>query len=640
MATKGKWIKRQAAVLSLGVVIGGIGLLYPNQIELLELAFVDAAQELRGPRRVPDGITIVAIDDFSLQQASNTDLSERRDLRSLQHWPWPRRIYATVLDRLFACGVKAVGVDLLFDSPSIYGPNDDQVLAVNLKRFQPKVVLAAQVLESRGAVGGLSLLRATPALSAALGTNQHGLLNGFQDADGVIRQRPNTYATTVSKSLGKNTPRSLGVALLQAAELPVDHHVKWDGWLPLLDPYGPPRTIPTLSIWQLLEPNSYAALKESGQLRNQLVLIGPTATALQDLHQTAFARGAGMPGVEIHATEIANRIEGRSLLFPHKSPGWSLLLGVMVVLMALASQRWERPLTRLGILTATASGLLLLSLILIAQLGLEVGLVSLSAGALAAGVTSSAGATLKLQWQKRRLRQSLGRYLSPAVAAEIANQPEEADDILGGRLTEVVVLMTDIRSFTSFTQSMSASGQVPRLVERLNLYFSEVVEAIHQRGGTVDKFIGDAALAVFGAPIKRSSQVDAKAAIEAALDIEKRLAKLNQHWNNKGEESWEQVIVLSYGTVISGNIGSRSRMDYTVIGDAVNTASRLEKIAKQSNQTVVMSEDVAQLLGDQWTLEDLGSYEIRGQKAQHVYAIKSVHDKAKFRNKSSKEIEY
>ena len=122
-----------------------------------------------------------------------------------------------------------------------------------------------------------------------MGTNQHGLLNGFQDADGVIRQRPNIYATTVSKSLGKNTPLSLGVALLQAAELPVDHHVKWDGWLPLLDPYGPPRTIPTLSIWQLLEPNSYAALKESGQLRNQLVLLGPTATALQDLHQTAFA---------------------------------------------------------------------------------------------------------------------------------------------------------------------------------------------------------------------------------------------------------------------------------------------------------------------------------------------------------------
>ncbi|KZR62031.1 CHASE2 domain-containing protein [Prochlorococcus sp. MIT 1303] len=82
------------------MVIGGIGLLYPSPKELLELAFVDAAQELRGPRRAPDGITVVAIDDFSLQQASNTDLSERRDLRSLQPWPWPRKNYATVLDRL------------------------------------------------------------------------------------------------------------------------------------------------------------------------------------------------------------------------------------------------------------------------------------------------------------------------------------------------------------------------------------------------------------------------------------------------------------------------------------------------------------------------------------------------------------
>jgi len=140
----------------------------------------------------------------------------------------------------------------------------------------------------------------------------------------------------------------------------------------------------------------------------------------------------------------------------------------------------------------------------------------------------------------------------------------------------------------------------------------------------VDKFIGDATLAVFGAPIHRGNQAEASAAIEAALEIEARLRSLNQTWEQQGETSWQQVIVLSFGTVISGNIGSSRRMDYTVIGDAVNTASRLEAVAKQCQRTIVMSQGVADLVRDQWPLEDLGRFEIRGQTAQHVYALASV----------------
>ena len=262
--------------------------------------------------------------------------------------------------------------------------------------------------------------------------------------------------------------------------------------------------------------------------------------------------------------------------------------------------------------------------LLVSQWGIALRLISLSLGILSVGVVSSAEATVSLQLNRRRLKRSLSRYLSPAVASEIANQPEEADGLLGGKLTEVVVLMTDIRGFTAYTQAMSSSGRVVELVERLNVYFSEVVEALHGQGATVDKFIGDATLAVFGAPIHRGNQAEASAAIEAALEIETRLQNLNQTWEQQGEPSWQQVIVLSFGTVISGNIGSSRRMDYTVIGDAVNTASRLEAVAKQCQRTIVMSQGVADLVRDHWPLEDLGCFEIRGQTAQHVYALASV----------------
>jgi len=137
----------------------------------------------------------------------------------------------------------------------------------------------------------------------------------------------------------------------------------------------------------------------------------------------------------------------------------------------------------------------------------------------------------------------------------------------------------------------------------------------------VDKFIGDATLSIFGAPLNRGSSIEAELAVRAALEIEQRLEDLNQRWLASGLEPWQQVISLSFGSVISGNIGSRTRMDYTVIGDAVNTASRLEGVAKQHGHTVVLSESVAQLINGRWPLRDLGMIELRGQAPQHVFAL-------------------
>ena len=246
------------------------------------------------------------------------------------------------------------------------------------------------------------------------------------------------------------------------------------------------------------------------------------------------------------------------------------------------------------------------------------------ASIVALGLVSSGDATMRLQWQRRKLRRDLARYLSPAVAAEIAQQPDNAEALLGGRELNVVVLMSDIRGFTAFTQGMTRQGKVRELVERLNQYFGDVVDVIHSEGGTVDKFIGDAVLAVFGAPLQRSGSENALAAIRAALAMQQRLAQLNAQWRADGQPTWDQVIALSDGWVISGNIGSENRMDYTVIGDAVNTASRLESIAKQCNQTIVVSEGMATQLPEDIPLQNLGSFDIRGQGQQRVFALKTA----------------
>jgi adenylate cyclase len=608
-----------------GALIVGMGsLLLAPQQRALELSLATFAQELRGRRNPPGNISIVAIDDFSLQQAANADLSSDPALQTLRDWPWPRAIYGLLLDRLYDAGASSVAVDLLFDAPSSHGSRDDRRLAGVLGRYRPRTLLGAQVLESRGDVAGLSLSLPVVPLQAAAGASTAGLLNGPLDADGVIRKRPGDYADQLRSDLGPSVPPSLGQVLLRAGgHLDLSRMVPPLGrWLPLLDFYGPPRTISTVSIWAILESGSFRHLKDSGRFRDQMVLIGPTASVLQDLHRTAFSRAEGMPGVEVHATELANRMEGRTLWFWQPPDWWSLLLAFCAFMAALLAQRWDKPLIRLSVLAGLAVSFAVLSLLLIGVAGLALPLFTVAGTILLMGVVTSSDATLRLQWQRRRLRLALGRYLSPAVAAEISDQPAKADGILGGRSARVVILMTDIRGFTARTLKMTEENRVADLVNQLNQYFGEVVDSIDREGGIVDKFIGDATLAVFGAPVSRGDGIEAASALRAALRIRQRLCDLNSRWVGEGKEPWQQVIVLNFGTVISGNIGSSQRMDYTVIGDAVNTTSRLEAVAKQCNRDLVMSGSFVGLIDPSAVrCEHLGDFELRGHGIESAYGL-------------------
>ncbi len=615
-----QWLHRHSAVLILSGLVAVSGGLNSTWLSRLELRFAGVVQETRGLRKVPDRLMIVAIDDFSLQQAANVDLSDDPLLKSLSQWPWPRKIHATLLDRLIEAGATVVGFDLLFESPSSHGDADDAEFAEALERHREQVVLGVQVLSTRGPVAGMSLLDVTPGLHPADSTLHRGLLNGEPDSDGVIRRRPGQVTQSMREQLNAAIPDGLAIALLKKQNESADLSIHSRD---LLDPYGPPKTIPTLSIWELLEPQAYASIKKSGRLRNALILVGPTAAVLQDRHPAVFSGAEGMPGVELHATELANRLDSRSLRWIPAPPGWNLVMAILVIVTGVSAARFERPLPRLGLLLGAAGLLVAGSAGLIVWGGLLLPVLGVAGSVAVTGIVTSADATMRLQWQRRRLRRTLGRYLSPAVAAKIADQPEEADELLDGQLTDVVILMSDIRGFTAFTQEMTEQGNVKQLVDRLNTYFSEVVDAVHSEEGTVDKFIGDAVLAVFGAPLQKTSSTNVLAAIKTAIALQQRLAILNRAWIAEGQSPWDQVVVLSYGWVVSGNIGCASRMDYTVIGDAVNTASRLEAIAKQCGQAIVMSAAVAEHLSGDWPLQDLGTFPIRGQGEQRVFALQT-----------------
>jgi adenylate cyclase len=600
----------------------GFGL-FPDLYERWQLDLSSRSQELRGPRKPPTGVVIVGIDDYSLVQGQNADLSQDKELRRLANWPWPRAIYDRVLDRLFSAGARAVGFDLLFDTPSSHGPEDDAALATALRRHSGRVVLGAQVFESRGRVGGLTLSSAMPFLSEAAGPSSSGLLNGLQDPDGYIRLRPSTYAEQLRTSGMLDVPAGLSSQLIakgRLAEIPPPPILS--NWRPLVDPYGPPRTIPTIPIWEVLESGSFARLRDQGTFRNQVVLIGPTASVLQDIHRTAFAGAEGMPGVEIHAAEIANRLEGRALYIPPLAWYLAPLLGLGILAIGLASTRTEKPQLRLGYLTLLAGGMVYAGLILLSTTGAGIGLLGLSAFTFATGLVSAGDATVRLQWNRLRLRRMLERYLSPAVAAQIASQPEEADELLGGKVSDVVVFICDVRGFTQRSTQMSQEGKASELVLQLNEYFAVVVDTLQRKGAIIDKYMGDAVLAIFGVPLNRGMEVEVQSALEAILELQDKMVALNQRWADQGKDPWEQVMILSAGPVISGNIGCASRMDYTVIGDTVNMASRLEGVAKQSGRDIILSRVVGEHAAPEWALDRVGEFEIRGQGAQEVFTMK------------------
>jgi adenylate cyclase len=610
-----------------GVAVASAAWLLRGSLLVLESQAVDLLQELAGPRRPPANIAIVAIDDLSLSQAANAHLTGDPLLARLDRWPWPRQVYATLLERLRRAGVRAVAIDLLFDTPSSHGSADDAALAEALRSFGRPVVLGATVLEPRSAMGlaGYSLARPLPQLSDAAPSVREGLLNAPVDPDGAIRRPPFLYGDLLRATTDLVPPDSVGVELTRslsgnssARQVPLPRS---GAWIPLLRFYGPPSTFPTLPIWSLLEPGAYRQLLAEGTLRDAVVLVGPTAATFQDIHVTPFSGSEGMPGVEIHATELANLLQARWLRLPRPSPAWAVLLGLWTWCLLWVLHLRQRPLVRFGIALAVA-GVLVVGYGVAAEtvmlLPMPLTLVGVT---LMGGLLSTGQAAARNEIDRRRLRTTLGKYLSPTVVEELTRDPDTWQVQLGGRACEVVVAMIDIRGFTTKTTRYTESGRVGELVDQLNEYFSVVVAELMAEGATVDKFIGDAVLAYFGAPLSRGAEEDARAAVRAAGRVVSALAMLNHRWQERGLEPWEVVIVLSAGAVIVGNIGSPQRLDYTIIGDAVNRASRLEAVAKQTGHPYVCTEPVVRRAGIEAEAMALGRFPIRGQGEQPVFGL-------------------
>ena len=601
-----RWYLLLAALLAALLLV-----LLHTPLQQLDGWAADRMQEAQGARSAPSDIVLLEYDEITRSQAAEADLLDQPGLEDLQFWPLPRQVWGDVLDRLRQLEVRAVGFDVLFDEPR----RGDEGFVAGLRRFGRPVVLAVGIDDAGDSSFGLrtGLLRPHEGLSEASPVVEQGHIAVLGRLGGTVRETPRSYALIKDHLQALQLPPSLSERLHQLTGGLSEPVPSERQWLDLLDFYGPPGAFRSLPLWDLIEEGGFQRLRSGEVLKGATVLIANTTPEARDRHPTPFARVIGMPGVEIHATALANLREHEHIHLLLLE-GWvPLALIAWAVGLAELCRRQERPALRLFL-----GGLAALLALLLAQLSIvwwsrlpPLGSLMTISGLV--GLLSAGEGTARIQRSRRRMRTALSRYLSPSVMEDISRRSEDFDVTLGGEACEVVVLFTDVRGFTAKTLESTKYGRVGAFVRQLNAYFTVVVKQLLANNATVDKYIGDAVLAYFGAPIKRDAAENARLAVDSAQKIVAAVEQLNQEWSAVGLVPWEQVIVLSYGSVICGNIGSPNRLDFTIIGDAVNCASRLEVIAKQFSAPIVATAEVVDLSGLRDQCECLGVFPVRGR---------------------------
>ena len=609
------------AGVATGLVLAGFAFHF-FFFETLQRNWIDTNYSLVRDRGTPDDVVVVGIDS-----ATFSDLQLR--------WPFPRSVFGAVLNGVCPGNPKAVVYDVQFTAPSA-GPNgvaEDNALVEGVARCHGKMVLSTTETDGHGHTnifGGADLSQ----FGATAG-------NGNVPADtsgGIVRHMQ--YEIGGLKTLAV-------VAAGIARDRPITKS-EMGGSKQWIDFPGPAGTVPTYSFSRVLplqifrrsgakpwkvkafgaSPGIYVgeAASEAGAkaianryrvpasaFRGKVVVIGATAPVLQDVHATPT--DPAMSGPEIQAMASDTALRG----FPLRSIGtvWNVLLIVgMGIVVPLASLR-SRPLVALGIGIAAGAVFTGLAILAFSQ-GWVVSYVYPLSALILATVGSIVIHYLITAFEKERVRDVFSRFVPETVVDQVLEQADQ-DLRLGGREVTGTVMFSDLRGFTSSAEYMPAE----KVIDVLNHYLHEMSEAILNHGGTLLCYMGDGIYALFGAPIDQEDHADRALAASREMLLE-RLPSFNQFMQEQGlGEGYLMGVGLNTGPVMTGNVGHERRMDYTAVGDVVNTASRIEGMTKGTPYSVLIAESTIDALND--PPADLVFYEeqaVRGrQEGLRLHAL-------------------
>lgn len=507
---------------------------------------------------------------------------------------WNRNLHVPLLERLTKDGARLVLYDIVFDTASADASRDD-AFATALQKFGKAILGGA--LEMVQPIGGVKEERVlAPIRLFRKATAGWGLL-AFKpvDADYAVRQ-----LFTGTSEVPTATWKAAEILGAQSTKEPREARVqRWINY------YGPKNTFASVSFAQALDPQG----PPPGFFKDKIVLVGGrTAVGYlasgRDEFATPYSRGTHqfMAGLEVHANVLLNLMRGDWLTrLPENQELWIIILAGLIAGMLVAA----RPFFALLVTVIASFGIAALAFWGVWHQHIWFDWMVPAAVQMPLGLICSVGSQYILESRRRKeLRRAFGFYLSPQMADKIADS--DFDLKPGGKLVDVTVIFTDLESFTSISENMDPA----EVAEVLTSYFGQTTKCILENKGTIIKYIGDAVFAAWGAPIDEPEH--AIRAVETACDL-RCLSELVV----RGKTLRTRVGIHS-GKVLAGNLGSSYRFDYTMIGDAVNFASRLESLNKYLSTQVLISDAVRQQLGeDRFIVRRLGEFRVAG-KTQSV----------------------
>lgn len=534
------------------------------------------------------GLDLRLQDAFLTKQRANSDIVivaiDNKSIQELGVWPWPREFHAELIDKLLIAQVEAIGYDVTFSETS--NTVSDQALADSLARAKEKthIVLAGEaVIELNEETGFQATSLLLPLAQFADLVDGFGPTTLLPDADGVVRAAP--------LAVQKNGE-------LVAFFAPVITEQEVVSQIYQIPFVGDAGSYSTVSFVDVLKGRV-----EQNVLAHKLVLVGATAPDLHDEYLTPFRGNGATPGVEIQANIIQGLRQAREIMSLSTTERSSLifLLGLLVIGLSAV--------LRLRLSIAINSAMLLAYFIVAFALTSEdILLPGLMPVTLLIGLTGvDIIARYKEEFSRRAfVQKAFGHYISPKMVEQLVQGDVPLE--LGGVKKELSILFSDIRGFTSLSEKLSPE----ELVSLLNEYLDTMTQVILEEEGTVDKYIGDAIMAFWGAPIPVKNHHEK--AVRAALRMKHALAELQRRWALAGKPKINIGIGINSGLVVVGNIGSTKRFDYTVIGDNVNLASRLEGLTKLYELTLLITQATRQHLPENIVTRPIDFVAVKGKK--------------------------
>jgi adenylate cyclase len=608
-------------------------------LERLEGMIYDIRLRLAGASKPPDSIVIAAIDERSIEK--------------LGRWPWGRDTIARLIAKLSDAGAELIVFDIFMSEKEEHDPalaravrEASNVLVPLVFYFDRTTGTAYNEALTNSAfhafknpekfhrfapIGAKGVLAPVPELMQE--TMNLGHINMRSDDDGVLRWElaaveyrgylyPSLDIQTASVYLAIPHEKIVlhateGIQLGSKRFIPTDEYGRT-----LIYYYGPSETFRHFSVADIIEGKI-----DPRQIEGKIVLIGATALGIYDLRVTPFSEV--MAGVEKHANVIASIIDNRFL----RKADLSLNLIILILsglLLSAAVGRFKASAS--FIITSLITVLILaLSYYLFSWQGIWINVAYPVITVLLIFAYGIVYSHVVEERYAKRIRAMFSSYVTERVVNELIKNPGMAK--LGGERKEMTILFSDLRGFTSFSETHPPEEVVPIL----NEYLGEMTDIIFKWEGTLDKFMGDAILAFWGAPMKQEDH--AERAIKCALEMLKRLKELQKKWLSEGKPVLDAGIGINTGEVLVGNIGAEGRkMDYTVIGDHVNLASRIEGLTRKYNVHILITEFTMDKIreaidaGRLWRLAATGLEKVivKGkEKAVGIYEVSPVQGPAK-----------